>query len=132
MKYEDELVGAVKFPDTLLASKIATTAEHFRTKIKAYFRNLYNEFTDIDPLTLIINLYEVQTAFVYYCLAEIYGDTMLIQEDVNAFKETKYRKKYAEVIVDSISMLAVDRTQKGSLSNDDLAKNIGKGFILTR
>lgn len=129
---ESDLQDVVKFPQNLLTSKFKATQEHLTAKIKAYFKNLYLVYDDIDPMTLILNLREIQLPFAYYMLAEIYGDTMLVAEDINAFKEQKYRKKYNELIDDALSMLSVDTDEDGELSNSDYGSSKGKGFILSR
>jgi len=133
IKIEDDITSTVKFPNTLVTNKINTTLTHFEQKIRSYFKNLYIKFSDVaDPMSLILNLGEVKLAFCYYCIAECYSDTTLISSDMNVYNEEKYRKKYKEIINDSLSMLSVDLDNSGDLDNIDKGTASGKGVMLSR
>lgn len=133
VRYESDMSDTVKVPDALITKKLLATVDHFTQKIKANFRNLYLNYDDsVDPLSLIYNLSEIQTAFCYYAIAEIYADLKVSYDDNAQMKEQDFRNRYKEIIKDCISLLAVDEDQSGTITNSEKATSAGKGVLLSR
>ena len=134
VKFESEISDVTKFPVSLISSKIINTKKHFLNKIESNFNNLYLDYSDdINPLNLIANLYKVQLPFIYYCLAEIYGDVMYSRDDINNYKVDKYMSKYRDLIKDSIANLRIDLDNDKVITNEEKAKDSGGDKnILTR
>ena len=129
---ESDMAISAKVPEALYLKKLAVTKTFFEQKIKAQFRNLYLQYDDVDPLSLIYNLYEIQTVFIYYCIAQIYFDLITEPNDTNELKYNEKMKMFNSLFKDSMSLLSVDLDEDGELSNDELATSAGSGGLLSR
>lgn len=129
---ESDMGNVQKVPATLYLQKEVMTKRFFEQKIKAKFRNLYLAYDNIDPLTLIYNLYEIQIAYCYYLIAQIYFDLIIEPGDTNELKYIAYMKNFKAIFDDSIELLAVDVDESGSISNKELAASSGSGSLLSR
>lgn len=133
MLFESDLSNTGKIPDSLIDKKIITTNRFFVEKIKGQFRHLFKNFPDdTDPLNKIINLREVQTAFCYFLLSEIYSDLSIEEGDQNDYKGKSFLKKYRDLIQNSLALLSVDYDSSDDLSNDEKSTSQNSGTILKR
>jgi len=131
--FESDMASATKVSNTLLANKIESVKRFFQEKLKLQFRFLYDEFSDeADPLARIINLCEIQTAFCYYLIAEIYADLLLTEGDINQFKYKLYMNKYKDIIDGSLARLAYLREGSTEIENEDLAAAKNQGVFMSR
>lgn len=129
---ESDMSIASKVPAALFTKKETVTKQFFTQKIKAHFRNLYFQYSDIDPLSLIYNLYEIQMAFIYYLISQIYFDLITEPGDTNELKYNEYMRLYKSLFEDSLSLLAVDLDQSGDLSNEEKGSSAGSGGLFSR
>jgi len=127
---DDQINNTNLVPITLLQNKINVTKLHLEEKIYAYMRNKFAEFDD--PFSLILNLYHIQLPFAYYCLAEIFSDLLLTGQDINGYKEEKYRSAYKDLIKDALSLLSIDENQSGDLTKDEKISSPGNGGYFSR
>lgn len=131
--FESDMASVTKVSNTLLADKIESTKRFFIEKLKMQFRFLYEEFNDeADPLARIINLYEIQSAFCYYLISEIYSDLLLTEGDINQYKSKLYINKYKEIIDGSLARLSYLREGTTELDNSDLASSKNTGVLMSR
>lgn len=122
---DDQLLNNNLLPADLLARKIDVTKRHIEQKIYAYFRNQFGEFDN--PSALIYDLYQIQMPFMYYCLAEIFSDLLLTGQDINGYKEEKYRTAYKDLIKDSLVLLSMDLNEDGDLDKEEKETSAGGG-----
>lgn len=131
--YESMLSAAVKIPDALLANKIKLTSEYFDKQVRSNFRNTYTQVSsDLDPMTLLTNLYEIQDAFCYYCLFLIFTDTQILKDDMSAYKSDKYYKQYQAMFKEGMSLIIFDENQDASIDNAEKSQSVGRGMLLER
>jgi len=129
-KIDDQILNTNLVPVSLIQNKINITKLHLEEKIYAYMRNKFAEFDD--PFSLILNLYHIQLPFAYYCLAEIFSDLLLTGQDINGYKEEKYRSAYKDLIKDALSLLSIDENQSGDLTKDEKISSPGNGGYFSR
>lgn len=129
---ESDMGITAKVPAALYTKKFNVTKTFFEQKLKAQFRNLYLKYSDIDPLTLIYNLFEIQTVFIYYCIAQIYSDLITEPGDTNELKYNEKMRAFNSLFKDSMSLLAVDEDQSGEISNEEKAASDSTGGLLSR
>jgi hypothetical protein len=131
--FESDMALTTKVSNTLLADKIENVKRFFTEKLKLQFRFLYDEFPDdIDPLSRIINLGEIQIAFCYYLISEIYADLLLTEGDINQFKCKQYMSKYKELIDGALARLSYLREGVTELENIDLGTSKNQGVLMSR
>jgi hypothetical protein len=131
--FESDLSSVLKVADALLTNKIENVKKYFNEKLKSQFRFLFDFFPDDDnPLDRIINLGEIQTAFCYYLLSEIYTDLLLSEGDINEYKSKLFMNKYKDVVEDALSRLSYRRDGETSLESEDVKEAKNKGRILSR
>lgn len=131
--FESDMGSVLKVTDDLLSSKIANVKKFFVEKLKMQFRFLYDEFPDEDdPIERIINLKEIQSAFCYYLISEIYSDLLLSEGDINQYKSRLYLNKYKEIIDGSLARLAYLREGESELDNSDLSSSKNTGVLMSR
>lgn len=136
--YESDFTSATpptidRVSDGLIAKKFAVTNEVLSQKIKAFYRNLFALYSsDTNPLARIGNLYEVQSAFIYYMMADVYMDLMLTDEDINYVKRDAYKSKFNDLWKDSVRLLAVDENNNNAIDNGEESRTIGRGKLLSR
>lgn len=131
-KFDSDMAISSKVPAALYTKKEAQVRNFFEQKIKANFRNLYAAYETTNPLTLIYNLFEIQTAYIYYLIAQLYFDLITEPNDTNEIKYREYMKFYNGIFADSMSLLAVDVDESGALSNAEKSKSVGSGGFLSR
>lgn len=127
---DDQIANVSLVPNSLLKNKIDNTKRHLESKVYAYMRNQFGQYDD--PLALILNPHEMQLAFAYYCLAEIFSDLLLIGKDINGYKEEKYRNAYRDILKDSMSLLAIDSDGSGSISASEKVSSPSDGGFFSR
>ena len=126
-------MGSTKVSDSLAADKIALAGDDMEKKIYANFKNLYAQFAnDVEPLLLVLNLYQIQRQYGYKAIAMTYMDLIVEPGDTNDLKKEDYRGFFKDTIKDALSLLAVDLDQDDTLDNDEKAKNSGTGGLLSR
>lgn len=131
--FESDVVSVGKVTDGLIDKKVEVTRKHFREKIKSQFRYLFSDYPDeADPLDRIINLNEIQVAFIYYTIYEIYTDLSLEEGDNNDYKSKKYLSRYKDIMKESLSLLSVDTDNDSEISNIEEATPSNIGNILVR
>ena len=129
---ESDMSISSKVPSALYTKKETVTKQYFTQKIKAYFRNLLTKYPDIDPTTLIYNLFEIQMTFIYYLISQIYFDLIVEPGDTNELKYNEYLRLHKSLFDDSMSLLAVDEDESGALSNAEKAVSPSSGGLLSR
>lgn len=131
--FESDMSSVIKISDAMLTSKIGNAKKFFFEKLKSQFRYLYDEFPDEDsPLERLINLGEIQTAFCYYLISELYSDLLLTEGDINQYKAKLYMSRYKEVVSDALARLAYLREGTTELDNTDLGSSQNKGVLMSR
>lgn len=128
--FDDQILNLSLVPSDLLLRKIEVTKKTIEQKIYAYFRNQFANFDD--PSALILNLFQMQTCFSYYCLAEIFSDLLLTGQDINGYKEEKYRSAYKDLIKDCLNLLALDTDGSGELTGEEKEDSVGDGGYFAR
>ncbi|MHA1972967.1 MAG: hypothetical protein ACTSW1_08240 [Candidatus Hodarchaeales archaeon] len=125
-------MGSNKVSSDLSDNKISLAAEDIEQKIYAYFKHLYAAFDETDPLTLIMNLFQIQKSFAYKAIAQTYFDLIIEPGDTNDLKYERYKNMYKDLIKDAMSLLALDYNEDGELDNDEKATELGNGGLLSR
>lgn len=131
-KFDSDMAVGTKVPAVLYAKKEVQVKIFFEQKIKAHFRNLYAAYSDINPLSLISNQFEIQTAYIYYFIAQIYFDLITEPNDTNEIKYREYMKFFNGIFTDSMSLLVVDANEDGEISNAEKSTDVGRGGFLSR
>lgn len=132
-EFESDMESVGKVPASLIDKKIEVTRKHFTEKIKSQFRYLYSDYpNETDPFTRIINLNEVQVAFAYYIIYEIYSDLSIEEGDNSDHKSRKYLSRYKDIMKESLSLLSVDTDSDSAISNSEAALSKNQGNILVR
>lgn len=131
--FESDMASVLKVTDAMLTAKTENVKKFFKEKLKSQFRYLYDEFPeDSEPLDRIINLAEIQTAFCYYLISELYTDLLLTEGDINQYKSRLYANKYKEIIDAALARLAYLREGASALENEDFASAKNQGVLMSR
>jgi len=132
-EFESDVASVGKVPDALIDKKVEVARKHLSEKIKSQFKYLFSDYPeDESPLARVINLNDIQVAFIYYALFEIYSDLSLEEGDNCNYKSQKYLSRYKDIIKESLSLLSVDTDSDGAISNVETARASNISNILVR
>jgi hypothetical protein len=132
-KTDKRLLSTVMYPDSVLNPKIRQTYVDFEQKVYSKFKNLLTQFTDGElPQDYIYNLFRLKQSMVYHCLALVFLEDSIMDDDFKFTLSVQYRSKSKEAFNDSIGLVTVDLDKSGAYSNAELSKNMSRNMYLGR